>query len=365
MLGLLPSSGVTASTTDFAMFSTMHRQASDVRRLMETGWAAAEEAAERLANARRVYVVGIGTSYHAALFGGWVLRATGSDAHTVSSFDFALYPDSFELRAEDAVIVMAHSGVKRYSTATLARATAVGATRISIGSLTADHEGSQQILRTVEREKSAAFTASHLTAMTVLAQIATVLGANRAKPQTAGFRAALQALPDQVAEALGRQSEVQPIAQEAAERRIYASGGGPNEVSALEAVIKVREAAQGWIDALPSEQFLHGPLIALNADDMAVVINMPGSVAAERVGQITRLLDGVGARLWLIGAGVDGVDRARVFALPEIPELLSPLLSVLPVQMLAYEMAIVRGINPDLFRRDDPRYAAALAQIKL
>src|ERR1700682_1521700 len=158
------------------MYQTMHRQPSDLRGLLDTGWHPAQEAAQRLASARRVFTVGIGTSYHAALVGAWLLRAAGSDARAISSFDFAVYPEACDVTAEDAVIVMAHSGVKTFSSESLARAARAGATRISVGSLSAVHEGSQQVLRTVERERSAAFTASHLAAMTVLAQIATVLG---------------------------------------------------------------------------------------------------------------------------------------------------------------------------------------------
>ncbi|MCA1647283.1 MAG: SIS domain-containing protein [Chloroflexi bacterium] len=342
----------------------MHRQPDDVRRLLDSGWAAADEAAHRLANARRIYTVGIGTSYHAALVGAWLLRAAGADARAISSFDFAVYPESADLRADDAVVLLAHSGVKTYSTEALGRAAAVGATRISIGSLIAVHEGSQQVLRTVEREKSAAFTASHLAAMTVLAQVATALGARGGAESTQSFRGALEHLPDQVAEVLAREDEVLPIARAAASRRIYAVGAGPNEATALEAVIKVREAAQGWIDGLATEQFLHGPLVAANADDVAVIINVTGR-AAERVAQIARVLEAIAARVWLIGGGVDGLMQADVFALPAITELLSPLLAVVPVQILAYHMAVERGINPDLFRRDDPRYAAALGQLKL
>jgi glutamine---fructose-6-phosphate transaminase (isomerizing) len=363
-LDTLPAAVTPTPTTDSAMYQTMHRQPDDLRRLLDTGWAPAEEAAQRLASARRVFTVGIGTSYHAALVGAWLLRAAGSDARAVSSFDFGLYPESVELGSDDAVVVMAHSGVKRYSNDSLARAAAVGATRISIGSLIAVHEGSQQVLRTVEREKSAAFTASHLAAMTVLAQVASVLGAGRRSAATQGFQRALEQLPDQVADALARESEILPIARDAASRRVYAVGAGPNEATALEAVIKVREAAQGWIDGLAIEQFLHGPLVAANADDIAVVVNVPGR-AAERVGQIARVLDAIGARVWLIGGGVEGLARADVFALPAVTELLSPLLTVVPVQILAYQMAVVRGINPDLFRRDDPRYAEALGLVKL
>jgi glucosamine--fructose-6-phosphate aminotransferase (isomerizing) len=345
------------------MYQTMHRQPDDVRRLLSTGWAPAAEAAERLSQARRVFTVGIGTSYHAALVGAWLLRAAGSDARAISSFDFALYAESADLAPDDAVVVLAHSGVKQFSTHALARAEAVGATRISIGSLTAEHAGSQQVLRTVERERSAAFTASHLTAMLVLAQIATRLGDSRGLQTTAALRGALERLPDQVAEVLGRHAEVLPIAHAAAGRRVYAVGAGPNDATAREAVIKVREAAQGWIDGLPIEQFLHGPLVATNPDDIAVIVNVPG-VAAERVAQIARVLHAIGTRVWLIGAPVDGLD-ATCFALPELPEVLSPLLTVVPVQMLAYEMAVVRGINPDVFRRDDPRYASALGLVKL
>lgn len=293
--------------------------------------------------------------------GGWLLRAAGCDARAVSSLDFALYPESFALDKEDAVIVMAHSGVKTYSSRSLERAAAVGATRISIGSLTAEHEGSQQVLRTVEREKSAAFTASHLAAMTVLAQIATALGESRNAGGTREYRSALQALPEQVAAVLQRQDEVRTVAEEVAEKRIYAVGGGPNEASAIEAVIKVREAAQGWIDGLAIEQFLHGPLVAVNAGDAAVVIHVDGAVS-ERTQEIARVLDVIGARPWVIGKPI---EQMHTFALPTLPEVLSPLLTVVPVQMLAYHMAVVRGINPDRFRRDDQKYADALALLKL
>src|ERR1700737_4450767 len=107
------------------MYQTMHRQPDDLRRLLDSGWAPAEEAATRLAPARRVYTVGIGTSYHAALVGAWLLRAAGSDARAVSSFDFSLYPESADVTPNDAVVVMAHSGVKTYSAESLSRATAV------------------------------------------------------------------------------------------------------------------------------------------------------------------------------------------------------------------------------------------------
>jgi glucosamine--fructose-6-phosphate aminotransferase (isomerizing) len=351
-------------TTDSAMYQTMHRQPADLRRLLETGWEPAREAAGRLARAERVWLVGIGTSYHAALVGSWLLRAAGADVRAVLSDEMALYPEAMGLRPTDAVIVMAHTGIKRFSAEALARAAATGAAVLSVGSLTAEHPGSGLVLRTVERERSAAFTASHLAAMTVLAQVAIELGERWRAPGIAGLREALGRLPGEVAGVLAREAEVRPVAEAAAERRVYVTGAGPNVATALEAVIKVREAAQGWIDALPLEQFLHGPIVSVRADDVAVLIHAPGP-ATPRIAEIAAFLDAIGARLWLVGEGVAATPRAAVFGLPALPELLSPLLSVVPIQLLGYHMAVVRGIDPDRFRRDDPTFAAALARLRI
>jgi glucosamine--fructose-6-phosphate aminotransferase (isomerizing) len=215
----------------------------------------------------------------------------------------------------------------------------------------------------VEREKSAAFTASHTAAMTVLAQVATELGERRGRRQVSGFRAGLAALPDQLAEVLEREDEVRLVAPACAEHQTYVMGAGPNGPTALEAVIKVREAAHTHIDALPLEQFLHGPIVVVNESDVGVVVTVKGSnpVSVARAAEIAQVLDRIGASVWLVGQSLPSVPGATVFALPEVTELLSPILAVVPMQILAYQVAVIRGSHPDSFRRDDPRYAHALS----
>jgi glucosamine--fructose-6-phosphate aminotransferase (isomerizing) len=349
------------------MYRTMHRQPDDLRRIAGEGWDAARRAAELLAPARRVFLVGIGTSYHAALAGEWLFRGAGVDATAVMSFDFATYPDLYPLRGGDAVVVLAHSGTKTFSTRSLERAVAAGATAVSVGSLTAEHPGSQLVLRTVERETSAAFTASHTAAMYVLAQVATALAERGGAGVAPALREGLDALPGLVGDVLAREDEIEDVARDAARRLIYATGAGPNAVTALEAVIKAREAATAQIDALPLEQFLHGPLVTVNRDDFAVVVNVAGATAgaAERTAEIAGVLHRIGTPLWLVGRGAARAPDARVFELPEVPELLSPILAVVPAQILAQRLAVVRGANPDRFRRDDPRYAEAIGSLTL
>jgi len=341
-------------TTDSHMYQTMHRQPADLRRLLGEGWQQAAQAAELLRPAHRIWTVGVGTSYHAALMAGWYLRAAGYDARAINSYEFAYYPENFPLGPGDAVAIFAHSGVKAVSSAAMQRAVDAGVTVISAGAFTSEHPGSQLILRTTEREQSAAFTASHLAAMTVFAQVATELGG----AGTTGFREALELLPAQVDDILAREGDILPVAELAVERRIYASGAGPNEVAAIESVIKVREAAYGWIDALGTEQFLHGPVVAFNAGDLGIVINVPGASTwrTEATARVLAALDGV---VWLVGQGVAGLDNAHVFTTPATLELISPLLTVIPMQLLAYHMAVLKGLNPDTFRRDNETYNAA------
>ena len=351
----------TATLTGSRMAETMARQPDELRRLLGEGWGHAEVAADRLGGARRVVLTGIGTSYHAALVGAWLLRAAGVDARAVLASDLAHYPTAVvpPLGPGDAVVVLAHTGVKRDPGLALAQAADAGATVVSVGSLSAEHPGSGLVLRTVARETSAAYTASHLAAMTVLAQVAAVLGERNGAARSAGIRAGLGVLPDAVAAALGRADAVTPVARSAVGARVYATGAGPNAATVLELVIKAREAAHAWVDALPLEQFLHGPMVAVNRGDLAVLVHVPGA-AAERTAEVGRVLAAMGARLWVVGTTIPDLPAetdATTFALPEaadLPEELSPLLAVVPMQLFALRMAEARGVDPDTFRRDDP-----------
>ncbi len=149
-------------TTDSFMYQTMHSQPADVQALLDDGWGPAADAASRLHDRTRVHVIGIGTSYHAALVGAWLLRSAGADARAIHSFEFSHYPENFPIRDGDAVIIMTHTGVKTFSKVSMQRAHEAGARVLSVGSKRREHPGSELVLRTTEREKSAAYTSSHL-----------------------------------------------------------------------------------------------------------------------------------------------------------------------------------------------------------
>ena len=349
---------------DYKMYANMHRQPADLRYLLDHGWGPANTAAGILAGASRIFIVGIGTSYHAAQVGEALLRAQGSEAYAVGSFDFVTYPPA--LRPGDAVIVQAHRGTKLYSARAVELARTAGLPVIAVSGRDSQlpNDGADLVLRTTVPETSAAYTASHLGAMAVLAQVAIALGERRGRPEATLWRATLHAIPEQIVDVLRREEAIRAIAEEIAERRIYCVGAGPNAVTATEAALKARETAYVTIDGMGIEQFLHGPIVTVNDSDRAIVIAADGP-GLHRTDQIANVLRLIGTPTWIVGRALPSAPGATLFPLPALPEPLSPLLAVVPVQLLAYFLALVRGTNPDTFRRDDPQYLAAFSSLQL
>jgi len=89
------------------------RQPADLSRVLEEARPVAAQAAERLAQATRLYLCGVGTSFHAAQVGEALFRAFGVDAWAVHSFDFAVHPPP--LSTDHAVLVISHEGTTTYS----------------------------------------------------------------------------------------------------------------------------------------------------------------------------------------------------------------------------------------------------------
>ena len=326
-------------------YRAMQRQAEDVRRLHLDGWRQARQAADLLDGAERLIVTGVGASFHAAMVAGWHFRAIGFDARAINAADLWRYPEQFPFRSTDAVIVISHAGVHPATKDTLIRARAAGSTLLSVGSLSTEHEGSRLILRTVERESAAGFTASHLAAMYVLAQVTQLLGERMRPSAVASWRHDLDRLPGMIEATLHREDEVRVVAHDMIDRHVFAVAAGPNQASTEELQLRLTETGRISIESIGLEQFLHGPLMRAAAGDMAVLIRT-GNRNGDRLNRLAKLQLRLGMRTWVIGDAVDAIDPACQFILPPIDEMLSPLLTLVPVQMLAHELASIAGPAP-------------------
>jgi glucosamine--fructose-6-phosphate aminotransferase (isomerizing) len=365
---------MTQSDTTTKLYQAISAQPEAVRTLL-TDWDGPTQAAQRLAGGGRVLLAGIGTSYHAAIVGEYLLRLAGCDAWAVRSFEFVNYP--LLLRPTDSVIVLSHRGSKQHSVGALQRAVAEHIFTVGITGKHSQMQGAQLILETVEQDPSPTHSISYTTALTRLAQIATRLAALQARPQQAQqLEQNLAHIPSLMESILRRVDTLRHIAADVvtAQRRIYFLGAGPNAATAPEGALKAKEASYVTAEGFELEQAIHGPLISFEANDLIIPISVPGPAQA-RMADLLLGLSEINPQLLLLGDAPNAETAALLqrphwtrFALTEdVPllEELTPMLAALPVQLLANFLATARGTDPDSFRRDSAIYKRANERFSL
>ncbi|HEX5898332.1 MAG TPA: hypothetical protein VFY32_02950 [Solirubrobacteraceae bacterium] len=310
------------------MATTIRTQPDELRRLLDDP-GPPQAAAQRI-EGRRTWLVGIGTSWHAAHHGAWLLRDAGIDAAALHAADVAPYARRFD--AAEAVIVLSHTGHTGYTAQALAAAREAGAAVVHVTGVGAGGD-----VETVVAETSYAYTASHTGALMRLAQMAEALGAALGP---------LAAVPAAVARVLDAPAaNVDPP-----ERLLELIGAGPNAWTAQEGALKIREASYVAAEGLSAEQFLHGPSVALDGHDTLVVLD-GGGPAAARTEAIAGAMEVIGTRVVRI-AERDLGEPLSIFPL------------TVWVQRIALELAETRGVSPDRFRyEEDPRREQAIESL--
>jgi glucosamine--fructose-6-phosphate aminotransferase (isomerizing) len=335
---------------------------------------ALDRLAQRLAQAGRLFLVGIGTSYHAAQIGEYLLRdyAPEIDARAVHAFDFALYGP--RLRPTDAVLAISHRGNKRYSLAALVRAHEHGVfTALITGTgETADTQHAELALRTTANERSSAHTISYTTAIGLLAALATRLGVSQANGGP-GLAANYldETLPALLRQALGTEPQMRELARRfVTRRRIWLAGAGPSGVTAHEIALKIKETSYLQAEGMSTETMLHGPFQASEADDLFCLI-APAGPGQERTRTLLEEVGAIGAPALVVTDGIDatgetgGTSATELCTVPAVPEPFAALTCLIPLQLFAYWLALACDTNPDGFRLEDPRFARARQLVQL
>ena len=345
----------------FHMYDAIHSQPEAFARVLGRNKAAVDEFAAGASSCGRLFIIGIGTSYHAARIGEHLFREYGGgiDVRAVHSFDFALYgPD---LTPGDCVVGVSHRGTKRYTAHALRRASEAGCrTALVTGEGTVSVEAGA-VFRTVAQERSSAHTVSYTTAVAFLAHLAWRVGYHRTGAEAVGEDLLREDLPAALREALGAEERVEQLAREhVRRRRIWLLGGGPSAVTAEEVALKIKETSYLQAEGMSTETMLHGPFQCVEAEDLFVLV-APTGAAQERTLEVAELVDEVGGACLIVGDGAADPlrERRRFLGVTGVPEPLSALTCLLPLQLFAYYLALARGTNPDSFRAEDPRFARA------
>jgi glutamine---fructose-6-phosphate transaminase (isomerizing) len=278
--------------------------------------------ARRLGDCDRIWLVGTGTSSHAAELGAAMLARAGVDARHASSMQFVLGAAGVRVLPGDGLIAISHTGTSAFARAARARALEEAAVTVSI---TAEGVDWREAIPTGPKEPSQTYTVSYLGTLAVLALIATACGAEGLGPEA--LDAAAGAVEQAIA-APGTGSLPDP------ERLLVLAGTGPGAVTAREGALKVREAARRLAEGFDAEYLFHGSAVPLDRRDALVLVHPAGDVHG--------VLRQLGRAAETEGLAVASLDEEA---------LTDPLLAQFPLtarlQLLALERALRGGHDPD------------------
>lgn len=310
---------------------------------------------DKLVNAKRIIIVACGTSWHAGLVGEYLIEELCRIPVEVE------YASEFRYRnpliyKDDVVIAISQSGETADTLAAIELAKESGATIIGICNVVgssisrATHAGSYTH---AGPEIGVASTKAFTAQVTLLTLMALMIGKRRGTITDERYSQLLHDLgqiPEKVKQVLQLNDQIKLIAELfVTTRHFLYLGRGINFPVALEGALKLKEISYIHAEGYPAAEMKHGP-IALIDEEMPVFFLANNNELKEKViSNIQEVKARKGIVIALINEGDHSVNGLANFTIPipETDELLSPLISAIPLQLLAYHIAVLRGCNVD------------------
>lgn len=310
---------------------------------------------EKMLNAPRFTIVACGTSWHAGLVGEYIfeeLVRTPVEVEYASEFRYR----NPIINEKDVVIAISQSGETADTLAAIELAKERGATVIGICNVVgssiarATHAGSYTH---AGPEIGVASTKAFTAQVTLLTLMALALAKKKGTISKSRYHqviTALELIPSQVAETLTHEGLVKVIADRFTNAKNFLYlGRGYNFPVALEGALKLKEISYIHAEGYPAAEMKHGP-IALIDEEMPVVIIATNKGTYDKVvSNIQEVKARKGKIIAIVTKGDVTVKELAdyVIEIPETEEMLVPLLATIPLQLLAYHIAVNRGCNVD------------------
>ncbi|CRM65274.1 MULTISPECIES: glutamine--fructose-6-phosphate transaminase (isomerizing) [unclassified Pseudomonas] len=346
------------------MLKEIHEQPSVVQRTLEGRLgdkqvlvnAFGPQAAELFAKVRNVQIVACGTSYHAGMVARyWLEELAGIPCQVEVASEFRYR--KVVVQPDTLFVTISQSGETADTLAALRNAKELGflaslaICNVSISSLV--RESDLTLLTQAGREIGVASTKAFTTQLVGLLLLTLSLGQVRGT-LAAGVEATLveelRRLPTRLGEALAMDSTVEKVAELFADKNhTLFLGRGAQYPVAMEGSLKLKEISYIHAEAYPAGELKHGPL-ALVDDDMPVVTVAPNNELLEKLKSNLQEVRARGGQLIVFAdekAGMTNGEGTHVINMPHIHDTLSPILYTIPLQLLSYYVAVLKGTDVD------------------
>ncbi len=310
-----------------------------------------------LLNAKRIIIIACGTSWHAGLVAEYLIE------------DFARIPVEVEYASEfryrnpviyetDVVIAISQSGETADTLAALRLAKEKGAIVLGVCNVVGSsipRETHAGAYTHAGPEIGVASTKAFTAQVTVLSLMAQWIGFKKgrvSKRDCANFLTELELIPQKIQETLDKTNElVKQIAYEFhdATNFLYL-GRGYNFPVALEGALKLKEISYIHAEGYPAAEMKHGPIALIDANMPVVVIAPQSSSQYEKiVSNVQEVKSRKGRIISIVTEGDVEVKKLSEFTIeiPDTLESLIPLIASIPLQLLSYHIAVMRGCNVD------------------
>ena len=349
---------------DYFMLKEIHEQVQTVadcmrgRLKVDEGWVGLggmSDHMERILNAQRIIIAACGTSWHAGLIGEYLIEELARIPVEVEYASELRYRNPI-INEKDLVIAISQSGETADTLAALELAKKRGALLYGIvnvvGSSIARITDAGSYIH-AGPEIGVASTKAFTGQVTLLSLMALSIGRRKGTISESLFReysSALASIPAKIEQVLKQESHIKYIAAEIKDRSnaLYL-GRGYNFPIALEGALKMKEISYIHAEGYPAAEMKHGP-IALIDEEMPVVVIATNKSANDKIlSNIQEVKARQGFVIAIVNEGDEAISQIadHVIRIPEVAEPFSPLLSVIPLQLLSYHVAVMRNCDVD------------------
>jgi len=313
-----------------------------------------QDVERELVKTRKIILTGCGTASYSGLVGEYLfedLARIPTEVEYASEFRYR----NLIIEADTTVIAISQSGETADTLAAIREAREKGALTLGIvnavGSTIA-RETDAGIYLHAGPEIGVASTKAFTCQIVVEALMALNLGRRRfmSVPTMGRYLEALGAIGDQIAKVLKQSEQIKDVVAQYVDRENWLFlGRGYNFPIALEGALTLKEISYIHAEGLPAAEMKHGPIALIHEGMPVVFIATRCSTYEKIIGNIEEVRARKGSVIAIATEGDEHIHKCcdHVIYVPDCPEALQPLLTVIPLQLLAYHAAVARGCNVD------------------